>query len=253
MRCKICNEKFDASKHFNRKTCFKKECIDEFRIQTLQKEALKNLKKIKDQNKLEQKERFTSMKINSKGNVFKKQLQDEINSLARKTDLYFKFNLCIDCSKPYGKQQDGGHFNSVGSNPSIRYNLHNIHSQKSDCNRNGLGGGKRLEYYEGLQGRYSKEYADFVRYEIALEYKTIKLTNKEIHDKIPIVRKLNRDFETFKFNDPIEARNMMNTIIGIYTKGFKSKDQKLIEKIFNYICFVLNKILIFATETNSKY
>ena len=81
-----------------------------------------------------------------------------------------------------------------------------------------------MEYYEGLQGRYSKEYADFVRYEIALEYKTIKLTNKEIHDKIPIVRKLNRDFETFKFNDPIEARNMMNTIIGIYTTGFKSKD-----------------------------
>jgi len=51
MRCKICNEKFDASKHFNRKTCFEKECIDEYRIETLKNQALKNLKKIKDQKK----------------------------------------------------------------------------------------------------------------------------------------------------------------------------------------------------------
>ena len=156
------------------------------------------------------------MKINSKGNVFKSDLQTEINSLARKIDLLFKYDCCIDCSKSYGNQQDAGHFNSVGSNPSIRYNLHNIHSQKSDCNRNGLGGGKRLEYYEGLQKRYSLEYADFVRYEIALEYKLIKLSNQEIFDKIPIVRKLNREFKTFKFNDPIEARSILNKIIGIY-------------------------------------
>ena len=146
---------------------------------------------------------------------YKGLLAIECQKLARMIDNKFKF-LCIDCGSPYGKQQDGGHFNSKGKNMSIAFNLHNIHSQKSDCNRNGLGGGRERQYYDGLISRYGLKYAEYVDVGLQKEFKYIGLLDTEIYEKLAVVRKLIRDFDTFKLTSSIGARTMFNNIIGIY-------------------------------------
>lgn len=146
----------------------------------------------------------------------KKALNDEIQKLARMIDARYGHTTCIDCGRPFGNQIDGGHFHSKGSNPSIRLNLHNIHSQRSECNQNGLGGGRERGYMIGLEQRYGKEYAEMVDTEIVRKYPYIGLKEQDIADKLKLVRKLVREFETFQFKDAIHAREQLNQIIGIY-------------------------------------
>lgn len=131
-------------------------------------------------------------------------------------DLKFGYVTCIDCGNSYGEQQDGGHFKSVGSNSSLRYNLDNVHSQASNCNRNGMGGGKTLEYYRGLIARYGQSYADYVDSELQLKYPTIKLSEKEVYEKLTLVRSLVKNFNTFELTDSLQARTLFNNLIGIY-------------------------------------
>lgn len=207
-RCKECKEKFEA-KYFNQKFCMDKdECIKAF-SEWVKEEEEKKKKKEWDKEKREKAPILYPVK-------YKNKLQQEVNKLARKIDNYFKIKTCIDCDNPFGKQQDGGHFNSVGDNPSLRYNLHNIHSQKSDCNQNGIGGGRRLEYYRGLVERYGQKYADYVDTGLQIEYKLIKLSSKEVGEIYTLVRKLVRDFDSFSFTSPIAARTQLNLLIGIY-------------------------------------
>lgn len=206
-RCKNCKEKFEA-KYFNQKFCLEKdECIKALSDHARQETEKREMKAWK--------KRKTEMKINVYTSEMKSTLQKEINKLARMIDN--RFNLpCIDCDRPFGNQQDGGHFKSVGSNATLRFNLHNIHSQRSECNQNGLGGGKERQYYDGLIRRYGIYYAEMVDVGLQQKYKTLHLTNKEIYEKTEIVRKLIRDFDTFMFEDPKEAREKLNKIIGIY-------------------------------------
>lgn len=155
------------------------------------------------------------MKIEVKSKDYKSELQISVNKLARMIDARFDLK-CIDCGKDFGNQCDGGHFASVGSNPTLRFNLHNIHSQKSDCNRNGLGGGKRLEYRRGLEQRYGLDYADYVEYNLPLTYKTIHLSNQEIYDINKLAKRIVRQFPKLKFDSPIQGRDLINSLLGIY-------------------------------------
>lgn len=200
-RCKNCREKFEI-KRFNQKYCSKKECQIESNTQL----ALKNLKVIKKKN-------FTEMKISAHAKKHKKELQDEINKLSRMIDLKF-YSTCIDCGKILKGEIHGSHYHNVGGNENIRYNLHNIHTSLSECNR--WKRGNKEGYILGLEERYGKEYADFVKFGLGLKYKSMHFTEKEIYEAIPVVRKLIRNFETFIFNDPIQARNQMNQIINLY-------------------------------------
>lgn len=172
-----------------------------------------------NKNRKEQKKkdsrRLEDMRVEVYGKENRKYLQIEVNRLARMIDSHFKLT-CIDCSRPFANQQDGGHFHSVGSDAALRYNLHNIHSQRSECNQNALGGGRALEYYEGLIDRYGNEYAELVRYGLKRAYPVLKMSNREVYEKLKVARKLVRDFEKFVFKDPIQARTMLNTLLGIY-------------------------------------
>jgi len=143
-------------------------------------------------------------------------LASEVQKLARMIDARFGFVTCIDCGKPFGKQIDGGHFNSKGSNMSIAYNLHNLHSQMSNCNQNGLGGGKQMGYYDGLIARYGQDYADYVKYELQQKYQYVGLKNHEIPDILKRTRALIRNFDAYNFFNSVHARDTCNTIIGIY-------------------------------------
>lgn len=208
-RCKNqnCRDKFDT-KYFLQKHCMEKdECI---RLELEYKKEQVNKQQKKDWDK-EKKEKAPYLYPRK----YKNLLAQEIQKLARQIDNYFKFD-CIDCGKPYGKQQDGGHFNSKGKNMSIAWNLHNIHSQKSDCNRNGLGGGRERQYYNGLIERYGVKYAEYVDTGLQKEFEYIGLLDTEIAEKLAIVRKLNREFDTFVLTSSISARCMFNNLIGIY-------------------------------------
>lgn len=217
-RTKTCRIRFvPLNGNVNQKHCMEKdECIQANveHFKSLKKKAdnkQKAIDRVKDQD--------TRNVVYSK--EYKKELAIACQKLARLIDHKFVF-ACIDCDRPYGKQADGGHFNSKGSNITLAYNLHNIHTQRSDCNRNGLGGGRRLEYYRGMVSRYGQWYADYVDTELQKEYRTIKLTDHEVFEKLTIVRRLIRQFDTFQFTDGIAAREQMNNLIGIYQKSVYS-------------------------------
>lgn len=202
-RClnKNCREKFEQ-KRFLQKFCNKEECQIEERTQV----ALKNLQVIK-------KEKTLNMKISAYSKKHKNVLQDEINKLARMIDLKF-YSTCIDCGRILKDDIHGSHYNNVGGNENIRYNLHNIHASIGQCNTHK--NGNKQGYFQGLIERYSKEYAEFVHFGLNEKYRSMHFTEKQIYDTIPIVRKLIREFETFVFTDPIHARTSLNNVIGLY-------------------------------------
>lgn len=141
-------------------------------------------------------------------------LQDGINMLARMIDLKF-YNKCVCCRRDFKpeKQQHGAHFIDVGGNNSIRYNLHNIHASTSDCNL--YSSKHKVGYAKGLKQRYGNDYLEMVE-GLPLKYPKIKLSAVEIAEKLKLVRKLIRDFETFVFEDAIQAREQLNKLINIY-------------------------------------
>lgn len=145
---------------------------------------------------------------------YKKKLQASINKLVKLIDAEFEYK-CIDCGKDFGKQTDAGHYHSVGSNNSLRFNLHNIHAQRAQpCNQ--YEGGKKKEYYEGLINRYGQKYADYIDKELPVNHKIIKLSEIEVVEKLKLVNRLIKEFSTFSFENGKEARYIFNKIIGIY-------------------------------------
>lgn len=153
------------------------------------------------------------LKIDTHSKENRSGLQREINKLARQIDARFGYG-CVDCcGRPYGKQIDGAHFHSVGSNSSLRYNLHNIHSADSQCNQ--YSNTHISGYKIGLEKRYGKEYLEMVEHLPAL-HKELRLSNLEISNKLKLVRSLNRNFKIYQLQDGDAARDLFNTLIGIY-------------------------------------
>jgi len=143
----------------------------------------------------------------------KKELQTQINLLARKIDASFGYDTCICCERKLDKQIHGAHYHSVGSNSTLRYNLHNIHSATSHCNQ--YSNTHISGYKIGLEKRYTNSYFYFVE-SLPIKHKSIKLNALEIVEKLKLVRKINRDFHTYVFGDAVYARIMLNKLIGIY-------------------------------------
>lgn len=196
-----------------------KDCKKEFEpIRPLQSVcspmcAINQAKKKKEKSQKEWNEKKKELKPHTHAKEYRKYLQAEINKLARIIDAEFKYD-CIDgCGLPYGKQIDAAHYHSIGSNNSLRFNLHNIHSARSDCNR--YSENHKTGYAQGLKIRYGKEYLEMIE-SLPNKYKHVKLSNVEVFEKLKIVRKLLRTFDTYKFSSPKTARETMNKIIGIY-------------------------------------
>lgn len=185
----------------------KDECITAFRV------SVQNAQKKKEDKAWNQKKREKMPSLYPR--KYKGFLDKECQKLARMIDNRFNYN-CIDCDRPFGKQQDGGHFNSKGKNRSLAWNLHNIHSQRSECNCNGLGGGRERQYYDGLIKRYGQDYAEMVDVGLQKKYKYIGLKDNEISEKLAVIRKIIRDFDTFVLTGGVQARDLFNNIIGIY-------------------------------------
>ncbi len=194
-KCKVCKTTFQKTKPLEM-VCSYKCAIEYGKIQ--------QEKKVKSETK--------SKKIETHSEEYKRQLQSEINKLARQIDERFGYK-CIDCGKDYGKLVHGAHFRNVQGNENIRFNLHNIHSARAYCNT--YSSEHKVGYAEGLEKRYGLEYLNRV-INLSLEYPSIKLLPVEIHEKLKIVRKLNRDFQKMEFSNSIKARDLLNNLIGIY-------------------------------------
>ena len=198
-RCKLCKDKF-TPKYFLQKHCMEKdECI----------KAEIELKKATIW-----KEKRAEMKVNTHSKEYKKEFQNEINKLSRNIDVKFGFNACIDCGKLFENHQiDACHLISKGSNSTLSYNLHNLHSGHNHCNF--YNPTHESNYKKGLVLRYGIEYLQMIE-NMPLKYTSIHLSNQEIHDKLTLVRKINRTFNTYQLSDGVSSRGMFNILIGIY-------------------------------------
>tara|TARA_R110000868_G_scaffold379046_1_gene644730 strand:+ start:240 stop:845 length:606 start_codon:yes stop_codon:yes gene_type:complete len=154
------------------------------------------------------------LKIETHSKEYKKELQKNINLLARMIDAKFGYTTCICCNRDFGKQCDGAHFHSVGSNSSLRYNLHNIHSANSYCNN--YSNTHISDYKIGLEKRYGKEYFEYVVNELPLKYQTIKLSSNEIFEKLKLVRNIIKNFNSYVWIGSENTRTSLNNLIGIY-------------------------------------
>lgn len=210
-RCKKCSIKF-VSKVFNQKFCMaNEECTDaaiQFVLDNNRRLAEKKEKK-------EWNEKKAEMKVDTHAKEYKNSLQNEINKLSRMIDLKFEYLTCIDCEKQYGKQQDAAHFHGRGSNSTLRYHLHNLHSANSQCNL--YSDVHHVNYAKGLEKRYGKEYLMYVE-NLRVSIKEIHLTNKDVVEKLKIVRDIIRHFDTYQFESSLDARTILNGLIGIYDK-----------------------------------
>jgi hypothetical protein len=161
---------------------------------------------------------FKAAKTEVKIGENRSELQKNINLLSRMIDASFGFNTCIDCGKIYGKQVDAAHFHNVKGNEQLRFNLHNLHSAKSDCNK--YSSEHKVGYIKGLEQRYGIDYLNQVK-ALKTEVKELKLNAIEIAEKLKLVRHIIRNFDKYKFDNALIARNQFNKIIGIYDKDNK--------------------------------
>ena len=138
-KCKICSELFTPYNSLSM-VCSKK-CEIDYKTAL----ALKNLDKIKKQEKKESKQRIAKMKADLLTKQdYMKILQGLVNKYVGLSDAYF----CISCLSQIKGKRDSGHFFSVGNYPSVRFDLDNIHSQCIRCNQ--YNGGNLLEYRKYL-------------------------------------------------------------------------------------------------------
>ena len=207
--CKHCGSQFFP------RTTFQSWCSSECGYEIAKKKKAKKDKEQKSKDRKELKE----MKIETHSKEFKADFQRDVNRLARLIDSHFELTTCIDCDKPFGKQTDAAHFHSRSGNSSLRWNLHNLHSAASHCNQ--FSDKHKQGYEVGLSKRYGPEYSKYVIEELPLIYKRIEVSNKQIYEKLALVRSLIRNFNTFELQNPIHARNLFNILIGIYTNNFK--------------------------------
>ncbi|MFK7947829.1 MAG: recombination protein NinG [Saprospiraceae bacterium] len=147
---------------------------------------------------------------------YKKKLQNKINQIVR----------FIDRSEPclakgiYSKQVHAGHIYSRGSNPTICFNLHNIHRQSAQSNHfqneDGL-------LREGLMQEYGVDYFNFVSELRRTE--SLRYSNDEYkafyRKSCKLFNSLKKSLKTFeKVKERIEERNRINLEMNIYNKKY---------------------------------
>lgn len=171
-------------------------------------------KKQKEEIKHEKRETAKKKREIEPKSYFEKKLQDEVNKIARLIDYG---QVCISCQK-MPQKAFGCHYKSVGSSPSIRFNLFNIFSGCYGCNN--CKGGNVHGYNEGLIQTFGQ---DFYEYANSLYQATpiLQLSKHEIEHKTKIareiVRELEKDLRVRSAEERLECRKIINERLGIYT------------------------------------
>jgi len=170
--CRYHKTKFTA-KYFNQKYCLcDDECIRAF------SEYVKSEKIKKDNKDWKIEKSVIKEKLKTKSD-YEKELQKEINTIVRLID---KGSFCHSTKKPLNDKYDAGHFYSVGSNNSIRFNLFNIYAQSVYANQ--YLSGDQINFLNVLSEVYGEEHKEYV---LSLKglYSYVKLTIKlKIHNRL---------------------------------------------------------------------
>ena len=146
-KCKQCQMIYQPTKPLQQ------VCSYECAIAKAKAEREKKEAKEWNKRKKEQKEKLKTL------TDWKKDLEREINAIVKLID---KGQTCISCGGS-GKEQ-AGHYHSVGSNDSIRFNLDNIYGQCIHCNMHLSG--NIIGYDLGLIEVYGKEYWNYVKFDL---------------------------------------------------------------------------------------
>jgi hypothetical protein len=72
-----------------------------------------------------------------------------------------KYNGCICCGRPLGKNFDAGHFLESGNNSFLRYHEDNIHAQSVHCNQ--FKGGDSGDYEANLRLKIGYDRVDWLK------------------------------------------------------------------------------------------
>jgi hypothetical protein len=169
--------------------------------------AKKNVVAIQRKTDIELKKKLNGIK------PLKKDLEKEINSIIRLID---KDSGCISCNGQTTPQ--AGHYHTVQSNGSLRYNLHNLHLQDFNCNCQKSG---NIHQYDlGLIERYGNAYWNYVKFDLVYQYPLIKLNANEYEEAIKIARQIKTELKKadlrYTPKNRIMLRNSINKKIGIY-------------------------------------
>lgn len=146
---------------------------------------------------------------------YDKVLETQINLIVRLID---KGHSCITGDYKYGSYRvAAGHFYSVGSNPTLRYNLLNIFAQSFSDNDHK--GGKGSNYALRLKEIFGNEIREEIE-SLPAKYKELHLTSLDKLDAImkakQIVKELKAVDRIFTTEERIILRREFNSRIGIY-------------------------------------
>jgi hypothetical protein len=145
---------------------------------------------------------------------YQKELQKEINTIVRLIDKGFQ---CISTGKPLNDKFDAGHLFSVGSNPTLRFNLLNIYAQSVYANQ--YLSGDQINFIKGIEENYGNGLKSIVM-RLKSDYNTIKLSKEDLKEKIiiarSIVKHLKLENKIYNSVERIELRKKYNKMLGIY-------------------------------------
>lgn len=146
---------------------------------------------------------------------YKKDLQTEINKIARLID---KDHPCMMCASFPMKRINGCHYHSVGSNDTLRFNLLNVWHGCHSCN--GERGGNIPGYDIQLMGIYGRKKWEYIKFEM-VQTKPIHLNKEEIKVYIKKARLIVKELTALDLKYSTEnrwkLREKYNKRLGIYS------------------------------------
>ncbi|RLI34492.1 hypothetical protein DRO66_08725 [Candidatus Bathyarchaeota archaeon] len=209
-KCKGCGDRFDM-KFPNFPYCSKEDCSD----LGYKAKALQAKKAVRREERKEWREEKAKIKKKLKTKSdYEKDLQKQVNHIARIID---KGQPCISSNRLTGRFA-GGHFWSVGSTPSLRFNLHNIHIQT--FKDNSWESGNINGYRDGLKTRYGSAYLELIVSDLRGLYPILKLSVAQIEESTVEARKIVKELlkidKQYNSDQRIELRETVNERLGIY-------------------------------------
>ena len=180
----------------------------------LQSVQISAKKKVQTESKREQAQKKESTR---KKSYFEKLLEHDINAIVRLIDAD---KGCISCDHGWHskatRQFHAGHRISVGSNPTLRYNVFNIFKQCSICND--WKSANEREYDKGLIKHYGPAMLEYVRI-LSSQFPSLHLSIDELKEAIKKARRIKKEILEGKDY----TRQQINDQIGIYKRQFECK------------------------------
>jgi len=169
--CKYCKQKFTPERP--KAICCSPDCAYDYGLKV--KSKAEAIQKQEDRKIIKMK--LDAIKTRSE---WMKETQTEFNAYIRIRD---DKEPCISCGRHHQGQYHAGHYRSVGSNPSLRFDELNVHKQCSVCNNHKSG--NLIEYRINLVKKIGQTGLDYLegphepkKYSID-ELKEIKSTYKQ--------------------------------------------------------------------------